>query len=132
MQDVAGVVLATPTVVATNFCLICVQVGVQFKVFKIFGLINIKAPPSARGESTMLQRAASHRGCSSLPMQPLFAACASGHHCSLLTQFACMQPSTQLLSYLDKFPDPGAPDATNTGCNNTQKQLQAGALVRPP
>lgn len=26
------------------------KVGVQFKVFKIFGLINIKAPPSARGE----------------------------------------------------------------------------------
>lgn len=26
------------------------KVGVQFKVFKIFGLISIKAPPSARGE----------------------------------------------------------------------------------
>jgi hypothetical protein len=29
------------------------KVGVQFKVFKIFGFINIKAPPSARGEQRM-------------------------------------------------------------------------------
>jgi hypothetical protein len=30
------------------------KVGVQFKVFKIFGFINIKAPPSARGEDEVL------------------------------------------------------------------------------
>jgi hypothetical protein len=30
------------------------KVGVQFKVFKIFGLINIKAPPSARGKKAVL------------------------------------------------------------------------------
>lgn len=29
------------------------KVGVQFKVFTIFGLISIKAPPSARGESVL-------------------------------------------------------------------------------
>lgn len=32
------------------------KVGVQFKVFKIFGLINIKAPPSARGEAPVCAR----------------------------------------------------------------------------